>query len=230
MPVQDVWMNSRTVSPSCVFVVLACTACASTPNAPKPVHWPLSDVENIGGHATEVLGTPKIESVHAETAIVFDGRGDGILVPANPLAGWSRFTIEVRFRPDGSGAEEQRFLHLEDDLDRRVLIETRVRNRQWALDTFMFRDKDRKLTLLDRARVHPTDQWYWVALVFDGMRMTSYVDGVRELEGIVSFTPMITGRTSIGVRQNRVSWFKGSISQVRFTPRALTSKQLQSKP
>jgi hypothetical protein len=38
---------------------------------------------------------------------------------------------------------------------------------------------------------------------------------------------MVTGRTSIGVRQNRVSWFKGAIAEVRFTPAALPADQLR---
>jgi hypothetical protein len=56
--------------------------------------------------------------------------------------------------------------------------------------------------------------------------MTHYVDGERELTGEVEFPPMTTGRTSIGVRQNRVSWFKGAIAEVRFTPVALPADQL----
>jgi hypothetical protein len=52
------------------------------------------------------------------------------------------------------------------------------------------------------------------------------VDGELELAGEVPFTPMTTGRTSIGVRQNLVSWFKGAIAEVRFTPAALPAQRL----
>lgn len=223
-------MTSLAFAFPCVLVVLVLSACAAMSESAPPVQWSLRDVANVGGHATEVIGAPAVASAGADTAVVFDGQDDGLLVPVNPLAGWEKFSIEVRFKPENGGGEEQRFLHLQDESSRRILIETRVLDGQWALDTFMFRDKDRNLALLDRARVHPTDQWYWVALVFDGQRMTSYVNGVRELEGIVSFTPMTAGQTSIGVRQNKVSWFKGAISEIRFTPRALKAKQLQSQP
>jgi hypothetical protein len=57
--------------------------------------------------------------------------------------------------------------------------------------------------------------------------MSHYVNGVLELEGVVAFAPMSAGRTSIGVRQNRVSWFKGAISEVRFTPAALPATRLR---
>jgi hypothetical protein len=147
-------------------------------------------------------------------------------VPAIPITGWPAFTIQLRFKPDGSGSEEQRFLHLEDETKQRVLMETRVRDQQWSLDTFLFQDAAHKLTLLDRAKLHPTDRWYWVALVYDGSKMSHYVNGQLELTGDVEFPPMATGRTSIGVRQNRVSWFKGAIAEARFTPAALPADRL----
>src|SRR5688572_30401344 len=208
---------SATVTAATLFAALV--ACAAFPDHDKPPVWALRDAASVGGHATEVVGNPRVAGT--EVAIVFDGKGDGLFVPANPLAGWSAFTIEVRFKPDGSGSEEQRFLHLEDDLKHRVLMEIRVRDRQWSLDTLLFQDAEHRLTLLDRTRLHPTDRWFWVALVYDGAKMSHYVNGELELAGAVAFTPMTTGRSSIGVRQNRVSWFKGAIAEVRFTPAAL---------
>jgi len=213
--------------------LIACAVASPRDHAPSTV-WTLRDVTQVAVHATEVVGAPKVSAAGGETAIVFDGKGDGVFVPSNPLAGWPAFTIEVRFMPegtvgpDGSVKEEQRFLHLEDELKHRVLMETRVTpDKQWSLDTFLFQDAGHKLTLLDRTRLHPTDRWYWVALVFDGTRMSHYVNGVLELEGVVAFAPMSAGRTSIGVRQNRVSWFKGAISEVRFTQAALPATQLR---
>jgi len=188
--------------------------------------WTLRDAATVGGQATEQAGTPSPTGAGPGAALVFDGRGDGIFVPLNPLAGLQSFTIEVRFKPDGTGNEEQRFLHIEDESKQRVLLEIRMHDRQWSLDTFLSRDAGHRLTLLDRARLHPADHWYWVALVYDGSTMSSYVDGQLQLAGKVEFTPMTTGRTSIGVRQNRVSWFKGAIAEVRFTLRALPAARL----
>ena len=148
-------------------------------------------------------------------------------MPVNPVAGWSAFTIEVRFKPDGSGGEEQRFLHLEDDLKHRVLMETRVRDRQWSLDTFLFQDAEHDSRCwTGPSCIRPIDG-IWVALVYDGSKMSSYVNGELELAGAVDFTPMTTGRSSIGVRQNRVSWFKGEIAEVRLTPAALPADRLR---
>jgi hypothetical protein len=56
--------------------------------------------------------------------------------------------------------------------------------------------------------------------------MIQYVDRVREAGGAVRFKPLGAGRTSIGVRQNRVSWFKGRIYLIRVAPGALTPGEL----
>jgi hypothetical protein len=62
--------------------------------------------------------------------------------------------------------------------------------------------------------------------VCDGQRMTQYVNGVKELESLIGFSPMRAGKTSLGMRINRVHWFKGAIRQVRIAPRALAVEEL----
>ena len=208
-----------------MWTLLASCAVVPAGDGPATV-WTLRDAARVGDLTTEVAGHPGMAGAGANAGMVFDGQDDGIFVPANPLAGLKAFTIEVRFKPDGSGGEEQRFLHIEDGLKHRILMETRVRDRQWSLDTFLFQDAEHKLTLLDRTKLHPTDRWYWVALVFDGAKMSSYVNGEPELTGDVAFVPMTAGRTSIGVRQNRVSWFKGAIAEMRFSADALPADRL----
>jgi hypothetical protein len=211
-----------------VLYSAAMTQCAmaKNPEDATATVWALRDVKQVAGHATEVVGSPAVTG--ADPVIGFDGEGDGLFVPVNPIEGWSAFTVELRFRQDGSGGEEQRFLHIEDGSKQRLLFETRVTpDGQWALDTFLFQDGDHKHTLLDRTKLHPADRWYWVALVYDGKRMSHYIDGVLELEGEVEFSPMGAGRTSLGVRQNLVSWFKGAIAEARFTPSALPPEKLR---
>lgn len=66
-----------------------------------------------------------------------------------------------------------------------------------------------------------------MALVYDGKTMASYINGVKELEGEVTFEPMTNGRTALGVRLNRVFWFRGSIKEVRFHPAAIEPSKLQ---
>ena len=229
-------LSPRTRSLVCTISVLAlspfCTVKADTPVAAKPVTttitWKLENPAEIGGHATKVYGTPQIVTEAGAKALVFNGKSDGVLVPVNPVAGMAQFTIEVLMKPDGTGEEEQRFMHIQDSREGRIMIETRVtKDKQWALDTFLFTDKDHNRPLLDKTMLHPTDQWHWVALVYDGKKMANFVNGEKELEGEVAISPMLAGQMSIGVRQNLVFWYKGAIREVRFHPEALAPTALQ---
>jgi hypothetical protein len=197
-------------------------------SATAPVVWKLDSLKSIGGHAAEVLGAPSmVEGTASEPALHFNGESDGVILPVNPIAGWSRFTIEALFLPDTDGPSEQRFVHLADIDQRRVLLETRNPDAtSWTLDTFLRGQKD-DCTLRDMTKLHPPGQWAWVALVYDGRTMSHYVNGVKELEAPVRFEPMTSGRTSIGVRLDRQYWFKGSIREIRFHPTALIPEALQ---
>jgi hypothetical protein len=195
--------------------------------APDEIQIVLDRFDSVGGAVPTVLGAPVV----AERAVRFDGVGDGLILPVNPLAGLAAFTVEVLLRPDTGGPEEQRFLHVEDEAGTRVLLELRVNpDGRWALDTFL-RDGPEELPLVDRAKSHPIGVWHWVALRYDGRTLSHYVNGRFELEGAVAFRPMAPrGAYSLGVRLNRVSWFRGSIREVRFHRSALPIERLQSQP
>lgn len=190
------------------------------------VDWQLDNLRSIGGHAVTVLGKPRVVQTPMGPALEFDGSTDGILLDVNPLVGLQRFTVEVLFEPAPDGPPEQRFLHVEEEGGaRRALLETRMLpGGHWALDTFL-KDGDVGVTLLERTRQHAAGEWHTAALVYDGREMSHFVDGVRELAGRLAFGPMSMGRTSIGVRQNKVYWFKGRIARVRVTAGALGPDQ-----
>ena len=58
--------------------------------------------------------------------------------------------------------------------------------------------------------------------------MRHYIDGKLELSGKIAMKPFGSGRTSIGVRQNRVYWFKGAVRKVKFSHAALRPEQFLS--
>jgi len=62
---------------------------------------------------------------------------------------------------------------------------------------------------------------------YDGKKMTSFVNGKKELEGKFNFSVMTKGNISLGVRLNKVDWFKGQIKEIRFHPEALQPQGLQ---
>src|SRR5215471_9374206 len=191
--------------------------------------WQVDNLKSIGGHAPTVFGQPQVINTAADRAVLFSGNGDGLVIDTNPVAGWKAFTVEAIFRPDQSCGKEQRWLHVQgESRDDRVLLEIRVDGNSWFLDTFIKSGEDRR-TLYAEDFKHPLAQWYHVALVFDGRTMTHYVDGKAEMSGPLTITPLAQGKTSLGVRLNRVFWFKGAISRVRFTNRALTPKEFMTK-
>jgi Concanavalin A-like lectin/glucanases superfamily len=213
-----------------IWLLLFCLNPAANPSeiekAMTEVVWLIDNLKSIGETNVTFLGAPKIIETSEGRAIEFDGKQDGLVVAAQPLAGFETFTVEIVFRPDANGPREQRFLHLqENDSENRVLIETRLtEDHHWFLDTYIRSGKTDQ-TLFAEKFTHPVGQWYQAALVFDGSEMRHYVNGVEELSSKITFSPLREGRTSIGVRINQVYWFKGAIRTIRFSPRALHSNE-----
>jgi PelA/Pel-15E family pectate lyase len=199
------------------------------------VLWRLDNLTTIDGATATTIGQPRVVQTDIGSAVEFNGSTDGLLIDDNPLRGFGLFTIEVVLAPAADGPEEQRFLHFEDvapaaGTASRALLELRLDPRGlWSLDTYL-RHREVGLTLLDRGKTHQAGRWAVVALTYDGKTMAHYVNGQGELSGEIAFEPFRSGRTSIGVRQNRVSWFKGRIHSIRITPRALTSGELMPVP
>ena len=199
---------------------------AAAPAPTAPTVWTFRDLHAVGGAAPEILGAPQ---VLPDGAIHFNGVDQGLIVPANPIAGWGQFTVAVLFRPEDDAPEAQRFLHIEDPSGRRLTVEDRVvKGQGWYMDTYLLDGKGK--TLIDPAKLHPLGQWAWGELTYDGKTMRSYVDGVPEVSGEVAFAPMAAGRASVGVRLNRVYWFQGEIREVRFYPTAVAPADLPRAP
>jgi oligogalacturonide lyase len=213
-------------------VVLSCFTVIPIGGAPMQrdtscVTWTLDSVEKVGSHRPELLGQPRVIETPIGRALEFDGVDDGLIVPVNPLAGAQAFTIETVFRPDAGGEKAQRFLHVQEVEDHRILIETRLPDAgTWFLDSFIKAGVPEK-TLQSRSRTHPLGQWYHAALVYEKGRMRHFIDGVEEMTGDVEYTPMKGGQVSLGVRLNRVFWFKGAMRSVRFCTRALAPDEFE---
>lgn len=197
--------------------------------------WSFERLDRIGGAATHIEGHPGIVSTKAGPAVQFNGVDDALFVDKHPLAGASTFTAEAIFRPDG-GAFEQRWLHLAEtdpatgqDTGTRFLFEIRVVGDRWYLDAFTA-GAGYKQTLATPEKTFLVGAWYRVEMSYDGKVFRSYVDGVEQAEAPVAFTPQGPGHTSIGVRINRVNYFKGAVLKLRFTPRALSPGEFMSVP
>jgi hypothetical protein len=191
--------------------------------------WTFDRIDRIGGHATTVLGHPRVIETPYGKAVEFNGVDDGLLIDNHPLAGAETFTWEAIFRPDGGNAE-QRWFHLEEnpatgsDADNRMLFEIRVIDGRWCLDAFNRSGAVQK-ALLNRANLHELGKWHHVAAVYDGKEFRSYVDGVPDGAATVHLTPQGPGRAAVGVRINKLYYFKGAVRMARFTRRALAPSE-----
>jgi len=192
--------------------------------------WRFDNLTKIGGHPATVLGHPRLVDTPAGKAVEFNGEDDALFVENHPLAGAQDFTWEVIFRPAAGGQPEQRFFHLSErdpktgaDTQARMLFEIRVIDNQWCLDSFVgSSDLAHSRTLIDRTKLHSLATWHHAAAVYDGHEFRNYVDGVQEGASAVEFVPQGPGHASIGVRINKVYYYKGAVYLGRMTRRALT--------
>lgn len=205
--------------------------------------WTFDNLARIGGLVPKVEGAPKLVDSPMGKAVQFNGKNDALFFPDRPLVGAKAFTIEAIFRPEGGGFE-QRWMHIVEtdpvtgqdanpggtsDPNPRFMFEVRVKDGNWYLDAFV-NSKAGSKALIFPEKQHPLNRWYAVAQTYDGKTYRTYVNGVLEGEADVPFTPHGPGHVSVGVRINRVNYFKGSVAQARFTDAALPASQLLKAP
>ncbi|MBN1780555.1 T9SS type A sorting domain-containing protein [bacterium] len=193
--------------------------------------WEIDNISSVAGYSTTVLGNPVVVEDDGK-AVEFDGVDDGLIVNANPVAGAQAFTVEVIFKPYASASPdniEQRFVHMQESDDRRLLIELRLTgDGHWFLDTFI-KDGASSRTLYAENFPHPAGEWAHAALVYDNGMMRHYVNGAEEMSGQVLYAPMQSGQTSIGVRLNQRSWYKGAIRLLRVTHHVLSPEEFMTE-
>lgn len=194
--------------------------------------WTFDNLTTVGGMPVAAEGGPSLIDSPWGKAVKFDGVDDALFIEEHPLAGAATWTIEVLFRPDG-GAFEQRFMHLAEietppagqaAVGTRFLFEIRVVENEWYLDAFT-KGPTYNHTLIFPEKRFPVGRWFHIAQTYDGTTYRSFVDGVLQGEAPLAFTPQGPGRSSVGVRMNRVNWFNGAIREARFTPRGLRPDQ-----
>jgi len=104
------------------------------------------------------------------------------------------------------------------------MIELRVNERnECYLDGYMQTDT-MDLVLIDEKQVHPTGKWLHAAVTYKDGVMTTYMNGIRQLCGHITYADTIinpSGKVAIGGRMNHVSWFNGYIKTLKVTHASL---------
>ncbi|MEN3323165.1 LamG domain-containing protein [Mariniflexile soesokkakense] len=186
------------------------------------VEWLSAKMLNENSKEIEISGHPQIAHSPYGEAVLFNGVDDAFFLDENPLKSLKEFTVEMIFNPSIDGDFEQRVVHIGEVSGNRMLLEIRAIDGNWYFDGFVA-SGEHKLALIDEELIHPLGQWYHVALVVTKNSLSTYVNGNLELTEPFSFNnPIETGQSSVGVRLNKRSWFKGHIYKIR-----VTSKQLK---
>jgi hypothetical protein len=237
MPLERFFIGATAVS------ILAWLCFSQRPSSAAPADppaaeiWTFDNLRKIGGHDVTVLGHPKVIDSNIGKAVEFNGVDDALLIDVHPLAGAKTFTWEAIFRPDG-GAFEQRWFHLAErdsktgeDTGNRMLFEVRIidNGSKWYLDSY-YEMAGVRSTLMNREAIHPVGPWYHTAAVYDGQTFSNYVDGVQQKTAKAQLPPQGPGHTSVGVRINRLYYFKGAVRMARFTRRALSPSEFLKVP
>lgn len=182
--------------------------------------WLIADLLEDRSSDVNLSGSPKIVDSKYGKAVAFNGVDDALFLNALPLKGFESFTVEMIFKPALNGPFEQRIVHMGEISEDRMLLEIRAIDGMWYFDGFAA-SGDNKKVLIDETLTHPLNQWSHVALVVTPKSMTTYINGKLELQEPFTFKPIDSGKSSIGVRLNKHSWFKGEIYKIK-----ITSKQL----
>jgi hypothetical protein len=186
----------------------------------RKTEWLLASFLTEKSKGIQINGNPQLVDSPYGQAVHFNGISDALFLEEMPFKSMEEFTVEMVFYPEINAPFEQRILHIGEVDEDRMLLEIRAVKNNWYFDGFVA-SKENKRALIDEQLTHPLGQWYHVALVVDRESMTTFVNGKQELSEPFSFALIESGRSSIGVRQNIRSWFKGKIYKIRITPKSL---------
>lgn len=190
----------------------------------KKTEWLIADFLKNKSSEIEILGNPKIVTSPYGDAVVFNGIDDAFFLKQTPLKGLESFTVEMIFKPEVNAPFEQRVLHIGEITGDRMLLEIRAVEDNWYFDGFAA-SKGVKLALAKEDLLHPLEKWYHVTFVVTPTSLTTFVNGKQELHEMYTFKPIELGQTSIGMRMNKVTWFKGAIYKIKISPTALKPNQ-----
>jgi hypothetical protein len=219
-------MKITSVFTALLFMVFSFVSKAQSTDASsnKKTEWLAASLLQNKTEQTTILGNPAMVQSPYGNAVAFNGIDDALFLKEMPLKDLKSFTVEMIFKPESNGIFEQRVLQIGEITGDRMLLEIRVLDNNWYFDGFVA-SKGVKLALATEELLHPLEKWYHVAFVVTPNSLTTFVNGKQELHKDYTFNSIQEGQTSIGVRMNKVTWFKGAIYKIQISPEALKPNQ-----
>tara|TARA_R110002050_G_scaffold97971_2_gene203639 strand:+ start:25776 stop:26468 length:693 start_codon:yes stop_codon:yes gene_type:complete len=222
MIIKSTWIkiSIKIIPILCIGFLLNCKTSKNNQIQNNTTEWLLANILKTKSNSLKISGNPKLVLSKYGESVSFNGVDDALFINEMPLKLLDEFTVEMIFNPALNAPFEQRVIHIGEVSEDRMLLEIRAVNGNWYFDGFIASGEN-KLALIDENLVHPLGQWYHVALVVTKNSLSTYVNGKLELTEPYTFNPIETGQSSVGVRLNKRSWFKGDIYKVRISPKQL---------
>lgn len=188
--------------------------------------WKFNNLTSIGGIAVTPEGNPEIITINKDSAYLFDGTEDRVVIDNNPLIGLDEFTFEVVFRVDRGGVAEQKFIHMQGNPDVRILFELEFLNdSMWYMDNYIKSGNGADMNFIDPTQLYPANRWYHAALVYKNNEFKRYINYKTVNTTTLTWVPPTDGSISVGARMNKVNYMTGSVREIRFADAALDSTQ-----
>ncbi|MBN1184948.1 MAG: T9SS type A sorting domain-containing protein [Bacteroidales bacterium] len=218
-------MNTLTQKTICTFSALLIFLTSFAADI-HYTYWKFNSLTTIGGIAVTPEGNPTLIPINNDTAYLFDGTGDRVVINDNPLIGLDEFTFEVVFRVDRGGVDEQKFIHMQASPDIRILFELQFLNdSMWYMDSFIKSANGESMNFIDSTQLFAADRWYHAALVYKNNEFKRYINYTTTNTGTLTWVAPTDGSISVGARMNSLNYMTGAVREIRFADAALDSTQ-----
>lgn len=184
------------------------------------------DSSGNGYHGT-IYGANFVEGISGK-ALQFDGKGDVVLTNNFPVYANEPFTIETWVYPASTSNDYNTIIghnrHYPDNVYSRALLSgVPSQADKWTI----FMPSPGYLY----GSTHGINQWYHLAVVFDGSRVSLYVNGVIDINPVAANygdqnIPVAIGRFYYDLSG---SSFNGIIDEVRIYNRALSAEEIKAE-
>jgi Concanavalin A-like lectin/glucanases superfamily len=193
---------------------------------PLAVHWLVDNVSSVGGYPAKRAGAPLVTEDAGRRRLCFGGQEDALVLPVNPLAEQSAFSVQISFKSSPGGGRTQTVLHIEDYLgDARLLVELHASKEGLWRPRLTVRNK------IDQVKLEPStdvrrETWHWLGVTFGEGVIRLFLDGREVGASPMSLIPMNRGNLALAAKLNLEGWFKGCLGEVRFANGALRPGEL----
>ena len=185
------------------------------------VLWNIDNLMLIGGFSATAAGHPQLTDSQQGAALEFNGKEDSITVDSLHFANSGTFSIVIVCCPKPGGRNRQRLVQMvETEGSRGVSIDVETMDDGFYV-ICTASGQQQQMVLKDSSKIHDFEKWYSLSLVYDGIYLADYINGLGEVCSDFSLQPLNPGKTTIGSDSTNKMSFKGTISKILISRKVL---------